>query len=33
LLNKIEAYSLTDELEQLEDCYNEFLKLGKWYAC
>jgi hypothetical protein len=29
LLGKIEAYSLTDELEQLEDCYNEFLKLGK----
>jgi hypothetical protein len=29
LLSKIEAYSLTDELEQLEDCYNEFLKLGK----
>ncbi|MBX0310244.1 MAG: hypothetical protein JHC31_00305, partial [Sulfurihydrogenibium sp.] len=29
LLGKIEAYSLTDELEQLEDCYNEFIKLGK----
>jgi hypothetical protein len=29
LLSKIEAYSITDELEQLEDCYNEFLKLGK----
>ncbi|MBX0311085.1 MAG: hypothetical protein JHC31_04685 [Sulfurihydrogenibium sp.] len=29
LLGKIEAYSLTDELEQLEDCYNEFIKLNK----
>jgi len=29
LLSQIEAYSLTDELEQLEDCYNEFIKLGK----
>jgi len=29
LIDKIEAYSLTDELEQLEDCYNEFIKLGK----
>jgi hypothetical protein len=29
LIGKIEAYSLTDELEQLEDCYNEFIKLGK----
>lgn len=29
LLDKIEAYSLTNDLEQLEDCYNEFLKLGK----
>jgi hypothetical protein len=29
LLGKIEAYSLNDELEQLEDCYNEFTKLGK----
>ncbi|MBX0312388.1 MAG: hypothetical protein JHC31_11560 [Sulfurihydrogenibium sp.] len=29
LLGKVEAYSLTDELKQLEDCYNEFLKLGK----
>jgi hypothetical protein len=29
LLNKVEAYSLTDELEQLEDCFAEFSKLGK----
>jgi hypothetical protein len=28
LLDKIEAYSITDELENLEDCYNAFLKLG-----
>jgi hypothetical protein len=26
LINQVEAYSLNDELEQLEDCYNEFVK-------
>jgi len=26
LINEVEAYSLNDELEQLEDCYNEFTK-------
>jgi hypothetical protein len=29
LLSKIEAYSLADELENFEDCYNEFIKLDK----